>query len=104
MNFCSFVLFFVIGFLLFIIFTRKYEYYYLNSNYRGNNDHFEIELKVDKIERVYIKDEFVCCGKYTLGVFYMSKKNKHKHSTIIMYDEMDKYHVGDIITLSKKEK
>lgn len=93
----------IIGVLTLIILTRNGEHCSLNSNYKGNKGKFEIELKVEKVERVYTKDEMVSCGKYTLSVFYLCSKNKVKNSTIIMYDEMDKYHVGDIITLTKKE-
>ena len=94
---------FAIFVLLFILLTRSNRICYLNSNYKTNKNGFIIELRVDKVERVLTREDLNYCAKYTMEVYYLSSKNKVKSSTLVMFDETDKYHVGDIIVLNKKD-
>ena len=75
---------------------------YLNTSYDKRSDKSQLFLpvfKVDKIERTASETgEWV--AKYTLHMWVQVNKYKNKKIEFVLYDEIGKYNIGDLIVLN----
>lgn len=75
---------------------------YLNTSYDKRSDKSQLFLpvfKVDKIERTASETgEWV--AKYTLHMWVQVNKYKNKKIEFVLYDEIGKYNIGDLIGLN----
>ena len=81
--------------------------HYLNSSYIGDGKDLKpIELKVIKVEEVITKGDSGYSSrrvaKYTIDIYYLTKKNDVDSNTLYFYDEQGKYNVGDVLVFDKK--
>lgn len=80
---------------------------YCNSKYNRKKDSLEIlldspEYKITSVEEVYATGGGGHIAKYVLQNFYLKRKSNVNLQELILYDEIGKYNVGDILTLKKK--
>lgn len=80
-----------------------------NSNYNSLDDHFNTKLnypeyKVHAINEVCCSNKGIDISEYVLWNFYLKDKNKVGHQELIIYDEIGKYNIGDILIFTKLEK
>ena len=86
----------------------RFANHYLNSSYIGDGKDLKpIELKVIKVEEALTKSETTnyCSrrvAKYTIDIYYLTKKNDVDSNTLYFYDEQGKYNVGDVLVFDKK--
>lgn len=70
---------------------------YCNSNYLPNNSLKLPKYKIIKIEKTYNKNYTQELAKYTIRTMYAVSSNNVKEQTLILYDEINKYNIGDIL-------
>ena len=80
---------------------------YCNSNYNLANEYSKLkidepEYKVQAIREVCSKNKGLRMAEYTLWNFYMYNKDSVRHQELIIYDEIGKYQIGDILTFKKE--
>lgn len=79
---------------------------YCNSNYNLVDEYSKLEIdepeyKVHSIREVCSKNKGLRMAEYTLWNFYLNKKDSVEHQELIVYDEIGKYQIGDILKLTK---
>lgn len=79
---------------------------YCNSNYNLANEYSKLEIdepeyKVQAIREVCPKNKGPRMAEYTLWNFYMDKKDSVESQELIIYDEIGKYQIGDILKFTK---
>lgn len=82
---------------------------YCNSNYNRKNTYSELQLDTPEYEVVGV-EQCSCrnmgksIAKYKLWNFYIKKKDSVGHQELILYDEMGKYNIGDVLVFTLKQK
>lgn len=79
---------------------------YCNSNYNLANEYSKLEIdepeyEVQAIREVCPKNKGPKMAEYTLWNFYMDKKDSVESQELIIYDEINKYQIGDILKFTK---
>lgn len=79
---------------------------YCNSNYNRADAYDKLnidepEYEVHAIREVCPKNKGPKMAEYTLWNFYLNKKDSVEHQELIVYDEIGKYQIGDILKLTK---
>ncbi len=82
---------------------------YCNSNYNRKETYSELQLdtpeyKVVGIEQCYCKNMGKSIAKYKLWNFYLKKIDSVGHQELILYDEIGKYNIGDVLVFTLKQK
>lgn len=80
-----------------------------NWNYNKANDYSKLEIdypeyKVQEIHERSCNNQGPYMAEYVLWNFYLKGKGNVKHQELIIYDEVGKYNVGDILVFTKLEK
>ena len=82
---------------------------YCNSNYNRANDYSKLEIdypeyEVKEIHERSCSNHGPCIAEYVLWNFYLKGKDKVENQELIIYDEIGKYNIGDILVFTKYEK
>ena len=80
---------------------------YCNSNYNRANEYSKLEIdypeyKVQEIHEHSCSNQGPCMAKYVLWNFYLKGKDTVAHQELIIYDEVGKYNIGDILIFVKQ--
>ena len=62
---------------------------------------YEPQYKVIKVEKYLCKNSYNEVAKYTLSNYYLENKCSVDNQELILYAEMGKYNVGDILRFKK---
>lgn len=79
---------------------------YCNSNYNLDNEYSKLridepEYEVHAVREVCSKNKGPKMAEYTLWNFYLDKKDSVESQELIIYDEIGKYQIGDILKFTK---
>lgn len=82
---------------------------YCNSNYNRANEYSKLkidypEYKVQEIHECSCSNQGPCIAEYVLRNFYLKGKDNVEHQELIIYDEVGKYNIGDILVFTKYKK
>ena len=82
---------------------------YCNSNYNRANEYSKLEIDypeytIQEIRRCECSNQGPCMAEYVLWNVYFKGKDNVKHQELIIYDEVGKYNIGDILVFTKYEK
>lgn len=77
-----------------------------NSNYNCSNSYSKLvvnkpKYKVHSIKVVSYSNKGLDMAKYTLWNFYKVSDSKVEHQELIIYDEIGKYQINDILEFTK---
>jgi len=80
-----------------------------NSNYNRKDTYNELQLdtpeyKVVGIEQCSCKNKGLSIAKYKLWNFYLKNKDNVGFQELILYDEIGKYNIGDVLVFTLKQK
>jgi len=105
-NLLYFVILIISIIIIFIIKLRIDKIKYCNSNYNLDNEYSKLridepEYKVHAVREVCSKNKGPRMAEYTLWNFYMDKKDSVESQELIIYDEIGKYQIGDILKFIK---
>lgn len=80
---------------------------YCNSNYNRADAYDKLEIdepeyEVHAIREVCPKNKGLRMAEYTLWNFYLDNKNSVRDQELIIYDEIGKYQIGDILKFKKE--
>lgn len=75
-----------------------------HDSYSNNTMVKQVEFEVDRIDTSF-NEQDKKIAKYTVSCFFFGKKNNKdwRYNEFVFFDDMDKYHVGDRLTLTLKK-
>ncbi len=93
---------FAVPIIALIVLISTYPNRYINGAYTHNDKLTPPKFKVVKVEEHMSTNRpgYRWIAKYTIEVFYVSKKDKVENTTLYFYDEIGKYNIGDELTLT----